>query len=186
VSCPFSTRFVHGPCQQGGPCKTFTRTLAAWEMESNTSARVGLLRCAVCSVAHDIAVLFGRLNACAFDENGALHVADLWESVEAMNVFVNGRLVLPCRARDPSRPSGCFQGTTSNHIRWRNPIPEPQSDSGAVAFPAQFHVGGNTRFRAHADHPETRGSVPGIPRWVAANVPMAASTMPFVTQSHQS
>jgi hypothetical protein len=35
----------------------------------------------------------GLLHACGFDEAGNLHVADVWESVEAMNDFVNSRLV---------------------------------------------------------------------------------------------
>lgn len=33
------------------------------------------------------------LHACAFDDTGDLHVADVWESVEAMNAFVNDRLL---------------------------------------------------------------------------------------------
>lgn len=32
------------------------------------------------------------LHACAFGEKGDLHVADLWESAEAMNEFVSSRL----------------------------------------------------------------------------------------------
>jgi len=35
----------------------------------------------------------GILHSCAFDDNGDLHVADLWESPEAMNGFVNMRLI---------------------------------------------------------------------------------------------
>lgn len=32
-------------------------------------------------------------HACAFDEAGNLHVADVWESAEAMNEFVTKRLM---------------------------------------------------------------------------------------------
>lgn len=35
----------------------------------------------------------GLVHAGAFDEAGNLHVADVWESVEAMNEFVNTRLM---------------------------------------------------------------------------------------------
>ena len=35
----------------------------------------------------------GLVHACAFDKKGDLHVADVWESVETMNEFVNSRLV---------------------------------------------------------------------------------------------
>ncbi len=35
----------------------------------------------------------GLLHACAFDERGDLHVADVWESADAMNDFVNTRLM---------------------------------------------------------------------------------------------
>jgi len=34
----------------------------------------------------------GLHHACAFDEAGDLHVADVWESAEALNEFVNTRL----------------------------------------------------------------------------------------------
>lgn len=34
------------------------------------------------------------LHACGFDEKGDLHVADVWDSPEAMNEFVNTRLIL--------------------------------------------------------------------------------------------
>jgi hypothetical protein len=33
------------------------------------------------------------VHACGFDEAGDLHVADVWESVETMNEFVNTRLM---------------------------------------------------------------------------------------------
>lgn len=35
----------------------------------------------------------GLFHAAAFDESGGLHVADVWESPEAMNVFVEQRLM---------------------------------------------------------------------------------------------
>jgi hypothetical protein len=35
----------------------------------------------------------GLFHACGFDEAGDLHVADVWESVEAMNEFVTTRLL---------------------------------------------------------------------------------------------
>lgn len=35
----------------------------------------------------------GLIHAAAFDEGGNLHVVDLWESIEAMNAFVDGRLM---------------------------------------------------------------------------------------------
>jgi hypothetical protein len=35
----------------------------------------------------------GLLHACAFDDAGDLHVADVWESAEAMNEFVSTRLM---------------------------------------------------------------------------------------------
>jgi hypothetical protein len=34
-----------------------------------------------------------QFHACSFDDKGDLHVADVWESPEAMNQFVNSRLV---------------------------------------------------------------------------------------------
>jgi len=37
----------------------------------------------------------GLVHACAFDEAGDLHVADVWESRETMDAFVSSRLV-PC------------------------------------------------------------------------------------------
>jgi hypothetical protein len=40
----------------------------------------------------------GLLHACGFDEKGNLHVADVWESAEAMGAFVDGRL-LPAMKR---------------------------------------------------------------------------------------
>ena len=33
------------------------------------------------------------VHACGFDESGNLHVADVWESEEQMNVFVGTRLI---------------------------------------------------------------------------------------------
>lgn len=35
----------------------------------------------------------GLLHTCGFDEGGNLHVADVWESVETMNAYVNTRLM---------------------------------------------------------------------------------------------
>ncbi len=35
----------------------------------------------------------GVVHACGFDEAGHLHVADVWESADAMNAFVNSRLM---------------------------------------------------------------------------------------------
>jgi hypothetical protein len=35
----------------------------------------------------------GLIHACGFDDKGDLHVADVWDSPEAMNDFVNSRLM---------------------------------------------------------------------------------------------
>lgn len=35
----------------------------------------------------------GLIHACGFDEEGNLHVADVWESMESMNTFVTTRLM---------------------------------------------------------------------------------------------
>ena len=35
----------------------------------------------------------GIFHAAGFDKSGNIHVADVWESVESMNEFVNGRLI---------------------------------------------------------------------------------------------
>ena len=45
------------------------------------------------------------LHACAFDDSGDLHVADVWESPEAMNEFVERRLVPAMRKHGVPPPS---------------------------------------------------------------------------------